>query len=292
MFSHKFTITGFTETWLSGADSELYGPNGYQLIGKHRNSRGGGVAVCVQRHLHYFEIPDISTIESDMETVFIEISKDQLQIDKNILIGVIYRPPATDVRSFNAMLNVYLYKIRKENKICYLLGDFNINLLNHDTHNPTLARKIPNVGKLPKDSLGQMVEESLFLEPVTASEINKLIAGLKNTATGYDDISSTVLKLSEAYITDPLVHICYSSLIEGVFPEQLKIVCVLPLYKAEDPIYFNHYRPVSLLNLLSKVFEGLMYVSLLNFLNKLSIIYEHQFEFRKKPHSTRMPFYL
>ena len=94
-------------------------------------------AVCVQSHLHYFERPDISTIESDMETVFIEISKDQLQIDKNILIGVIYRPPATDVRSFNAKLNVYLYKIRKENKICYLLGDFNINLLNHDTHNLT-----------------------------------------------------------------------------------------------------------------------------------------------------------
>ena len=135
-----------------------------------------------------------------------------------------------------------------------------------------------------------MVEESLFLEPVTASEINKLIAGLKNTATGYDDISSTVLKLSKAYITDSLVHICNSSLIEGVFPEQLKIACVLPLYKAEDPIYFNHYRPVTLLNLLSKVFERLMYDSLLNFLNKLSIIYEHQLEFRKKTLHSFGPF--
>ena len=53
-----------------------------------------------------------------------------------------------------------------------------------------------------------MVEESLFLEPVTSGEINKLIAGLKNTATGYDDISSTVLKLSLEYIADPLVRIC------------------------------------------------------------------------------------
>ena len=88
MLSHKFTIIGFTETWLSDADSELYGPNGYHFIGKHRNSRGGGVAVGVQSHLHYFERPDISTIESYMETGFIEISKDQLQIDKNILIEV------------------------------------------------------------------------------------------------------------------------------------------------------------------------------------------------------------
>ena len=113
MLSHKFTIIGFTETWLSDADSELYGPNGYHFIGKHRNSRGDGVAVCVQNHLHYFERPDISAIDSDIETVFIEISKDQLQIDKNILIGVIYRPPATDVRSFNDKLNVYLDKIKE-----------------------------------------------------------------------------------------------------------------------------------------------------------------------------------
>ena len=72
-----------------------------------------------------------------IESVFIEISEDQLQANKNILIGVIHRPPATDVRSFNINLNVYLDKIRKENKICYLLGDFNINLRNHDTHNLT-----------------------------------------------------------------------------------------------------------------------------------------------------------
>ena len=74
-----------------------------------------------------------------------------------------------------------------------------------------------------------MEEESLFLDPVTAGEINKLIAGLKNTATGYDDISVTVLKLSLEYIADPLDHICNSSLIEGVFPEQLKIAWVLLL---------------------------------------------------------------
>ena len=70
-----------------------------------------------------------------METVFIEFSKDQLQINKNILITVIYRPPARYVRSFNVKLNIIL--VRKENKICYLLGDFNMNLLNNDTHNLT-----------------------------------------------------------------------------------------------------------------------------------------------------------
>ena len=71
-----------------------------------------------------------------------------------------------------------------------------------------------------------MVEESLLQEPVNASEINKLIAGLKNTATGYDDISSTVLKLSLEYIADPLVRICNSSLIEGAAEN---CMCVTPV---------------------------------------------------------------
>ena len=50
---------------------------------------------------------------------------------------------------------------------------------------------------------------------------------------------------------------------------------------------FNHYRPVSLLCILSKVFEKIMYDSLLNFLERYKILYEEQYGFRKK-HSTYM----
>ena len=39
--------------------------------------------------------PDISILDCDVESVFIEISKDQLQVNKNILIEVIQRRPAT-----------------------------------------------------------------------------------------------------------------------------------------------------------------------------------------------------
>ena len=35
------------------------------------------------------------------------------------------------------MTNELLSKISKENKICYLMGDFNLNLMNHQSHSPT-----------------------------------------------------------------------------------------------------------------------------------------------------------
>ena len=50
---------------------------------------------------------------------------------------------------------------------------------------------------------------------------------------------------------------------------------------------FNHYRPVSLLCILSKVFEKIMYDRLLNFLVRYKILYDKQYGFRKK-HSTYM----
>ena len=48
-------------------------------------------------------------------------------------------PPNRDIASFNDKLCIALERIKKENKLCYLLGDYNINLLNHDSHLDTGA---------------------------------------------------------------------------------------------------------------------------------------------------------
>ena len=67
-------------------------------------------------------------------------------------------------------------------------------------------------------------------------------------------------------IVNPLAYICNLSLNQGVFQTELKIANVLPLYKSDDLFCFNNYRPVSLLCVLSKVFEKIMYNRLLDFL--------------------------
>ena len=85
-----------------------------------------------------------------------------------------------------------------------------------------------------------------------------------------------------AFVANPLVYICNMSLSEGVFPKQLKVANVVPLYKCDDLMLFNHYRPVSLLCTLSKVFEKVMLNRLIKYLEKFSILYEYQFVFRRK----------
>ena len=532
-------MIGLTETWLNDTNYDLYGLQGYNFVEQHRSSLGGGVALCVMKHLNYIERPDLALYDNDIESVFIEVNKDKLHSEKNIIIGVLYRPPGNDIRTFNEKLESILQKIRRENKVSYILGDFNINLLNNDYHQPTgeffdlmssnsflpwitrptrvtansatlidniftnhfdcslqssegifvtditdhypvfhinhqifaseteiymerrlynqrnkqaflqvlqetdwsdifsipgtqscfntfhgklvsllnksfpkvriktrynnrkpwlsdalrnsiklknklyykyrkissvynetcyksykqilqktliaaekqyyhelvtrnkdnmkkswgiikdiinknknpvhrtkfklsngsvttdkmsvsehfndffinigpnLAKSIPHVKRMPMSYLGDALQETIFLEPVTCDEINSIVSNLKNNATGSDDISAVYLKMSLPSIANPLVYICNMSISEGVFPTQLKMANVVPLYKCDDPMMFNHYRPVSLLCTLSKVFEKIMYNRLINFLDKFSILYEYQFGFRRK-RSTHM----
>jgi hypothetical protein len=54
-------------------------------------------------------------------------------VGKNIIGGVIYRPPNSKYDLFENKMNQILGKIDQENKICYLMGDFNIGLLKSES---------------------------------------------------------------------------------------------------------------------------------------------------------------
>ena len=135
ILKHDFTVIGLSETWLSDNDGDLYGLCGYKVIGHNRvNRAGGGVAVCVQDHVYFKERPDLSYFDEDCETVFIEVEEGQQRQNHNVIIGVIYRPTNQDISSFNDKMNNIVNIVRRENKTCYLLGDYNINILNYASH--------------------------------------------------------------------------------------------------------------------------------------------------------------
>ena len=72
-----------------------------------------------------------------------------------------------------------------------------------------------------------------------------------------------------------------------MFPQELKIAIVTPIYKAKNPMLFYNYHPIPLLSVFSKIFERLMYNGLLKFLNKHNFFHKFQFGFRNT-HSTFM----
>ena len=67
----------------------------------------------------------------------------------------------------------------------------------------------------------------------------------------------------------------------GVFPSELKIANVVPIFKSGDDMLFSNYRPVSVLPVLSKILERLMYNRLILYVNEHNLLYDYQFGFQK-----------
>ena len=528
---HNFTIIGISESWLKDHNADRYGIEGYQAVHKYRPTRtGGGVSIFVQDSIDYFQRPDLCYQNKYIESIFIEIDKDQVGKDRNVIAGVIYRPPDTDISTFNDYLSELLSKVKSERKFIACLGDFNISLLNIESHEPThefadvmyshslfpcitkptrvtsktaslidnifcngdtnnhgiftgiyytdisdhfpifyidnnakakqkerfftkriysqnnleqfknamdsndwsnilssedpqmaysmfsnnftekyeqcfplktyktgyktrkpwlteglkksidkknklyfrkqktkkpeheilykkyrnnlnklmhsaeqqyyearleqnknnlkgswrilkeilnkkkntpscsrfhmnnkitnskekiangfnsfftnvgpnLAKNIPSDPRSPEIYMTRNLD-SIVLLPVDPNEMISIIKNLKNNSPGWDAVSAEVVKASYSSFLEPLMHILNISISNGIFPTEMKLAKVIPLYKADDPMIFSNYRPVSVLPVFSKVLERLMYNRLLSFTNKCNLLYPYQFGFR------------
>ena len=133
--NHEFPIIALSETWLKDHNCDRYGIDGYNAEHNCRPNRGGGgVSFYIKETIEYTVRDDLCFQNNILETLFIEIDKDQFAKKQNIIIGVIYRPPDTDIKEFNDHILQCLTQIKAEKKTAYLLGDYNINLLNTDKH--------------------------------------------------------------------------------------------------------------------------------------------------------------
>lgn len=69
------------------------------------------------------------------------------------------------------------------------------------------------------------------------------------------------------------------------FPDPWKLSIIIPIYKKESHLYPENYRPISLLPNVSKVFEKILFVQIMDHINKHSILPNCQYGFRSR-HST------
>ena len=102
--------------------------------------------------------------------------------------------------------------------------------------------------------------DSMLIKPTTVHEIDRIIKNLPNkTSHGHDEISNIMPKALCPSIIFPLCLIFNQSLYEGKFPEMMKWAEVIPLYKGKSMDLMVNYRPISLLIMLSKILEKIMY---------------------------------
>ncbi|CAH3017263.1 unnamed protein product, partial [Porites evermanni] len=114
----------------------------------------------------------------------------------NLLCGIIYRHPNGDLERFIEYVSSTADRINRENKTCIIMGDFNIDLLKFKSHSATDESEIPSVSNSPMEYLNNPVCNSLYIFPVTCSEIETEISRLKTgKSVGPFSIPIDILKM-------------------------------------------------------------------------------------------------
>ena len=125
-----FSVIALSETWLKPCNKDIYFIPGYVHKSVIRESRmGGGVSLFINRNLKFEVISNFSINLEDVDMLFIEIDKNELKCNKNLMIGVCYRAPHVCANKFIDEMHRLLDDLTKLNKHIYLLGDFNINTM-------------------------------------------------------------------------------------------------------------------------------------------------------------------
>ena len=129
---HKFSVIGLAETNTDSENGILYQLQNYsscyqsRYVNKSTNeckSKGSGVCLYVHNSLNYSKNENLSVCKESIEALFVTITNTP----EPKTVGVVYRPPNSSLEEFNRDYEQILSEL--SDKKGYVLGDFNINLL-------------------------------------------------------------------------------------------------------------------------------------------------------------------
>ena len=88
----------------------------------------------------------------------------------------------------------------------------------------------------------------------------KLVLALDTKkANGCDNISAFMIKACGSSIVEPLCQIFEKCLETGIYPSTWKKANIVPIHKKGSRQCKNNYRPISLLPILGKIFEKVLF---------------------------------
>ena len=122
------------------------------------------------------------------------------------------------------------------------------------------------------------------LRPATHFELRSVVRSLSaHAASGPDGLPTSLFSFFTGRLASPLLHVFNSSITSGVVPSCWKTAEVVPIYKGKgDTNSASNYRPISLLNVASKILERLVSLQLRAYLDDCCALSDEQFGFR--PH--------
>ena len=97
---------------------------------------------------------------------------------------------------------------------------------------------------------------------------------------GHDNLSAITLKCIANEICESLTLTINQAITTGIFPDQLKVAKVVPIFKKNIQTDVKNYRPISLLPTISKIFENVMQTQLIEYFTSHNLLVSQQYGFR------------
>ena len=124
-------------------------------------------------------------------------------------------------------------------------------------------RNHPSIISIQRNAIPKNFSFRHFEEEDISSEISKMKSGKASTG-----IPIRFLKENADILCPKLKDILNNCLDLGKFPDKLKLADISPIFKSEDSTLKKNYRPVSVLNVISKLFEKLINNQFVNYIDQ------------------------
>lgn len=122
---------------------------------------------------------------------------------------------------------------------------------------------------------------SFSFKLVTVDDVHRALNSITTNARGNDEITSRMLKYCSPYVDRFITHIINCCIEQSYFPDCWKTAIGIPLAKIANPLTFSDLRIISILPILSKVFEKLLATQMHEFVSINGVLPGCQCGFRK-----------
>ena len=131
---------------------------------------------------------------------------------------------------------------------------------------------------IPINEPPHLSSQSLHEIQFTQSDVFAILTSLDiNKACGFDNFNPKIFRYCASSLLQIICHLFSTSILSSTIPIDWRTHCIVPVFKSGDKSSVCNYRPISLLCILSKVLERIVYNSMIDYIRALST--KHQFGF-------------
>ena len=250
-------------------------------------SKAPWISSHLKGEMHKRDILKIKAIRSNDTLDWLIFKKMRNSVHQNIVRGkenyfkrAFFENKCNSKKTWN-IINDLTSKNRKSSHIHEV--DLNGNLINDSNKiADAFNEHFSNIGPKLADNVDVNQNNRCYLDYLP-SQNNNVPFQLKETnfsavfvllsklsrskATGLDKISSRLLRECPDLIAESLSYIFNRSIVSGIFPDEWKHAKVVPIHKQGKRNCPDNYRPISIVSVVAKVFERIIYDQLYLFLS-------------------------